>query len=127
MDPQIARQFLMPNSLNYYGLMGPKGYNFGQVVYFCQQCALNNVPIYYMEFMLDEQQTNLAQVNLDAVADSPTAKFALKLQTITKENLSINEDKSQFLKKSKSNERKSNKTKTTKGSDFEEFISSEKL
>ena len=41
--------------------------------------------------------------------------------------LSVNEDKTQFLKKSSGEEKTSKKTKTSKGGDYEDFISKDSL
>jgi len=59
---------MMPNSLNYYGLLGPKGNNFGQVLYFCQDCQMSRVNYYYIEFFLAEDGNT--DVNFDAIIES---------------------------------------------------------
>jgi hypothetical protein len=36
----IDEQNAMPKSLNYYGMLGPEGKGFGQMVYFCKDCKI---------------------------------------------------------------------------------------
>lgn len=77
----------MPNSLNYYGLLGPQGKNFGQVNYFCKDCVMENLQVYFIEFILDEE-ADKEKVNFDSVLDSGNTKLTVNLQPITDKMLS---------------------------------------
>lgn len=45
----------MPPSLNYFGLLGPKGTNFGELVYYCQDCVIENILYKSIDFIVADE------------------------------------------------------------------------
>ena len=76
----------MPQSLNYFGLLGPNGTDFGQMVYFCEDCLLEKSQFTYIDFEVAADNN----VNFDAVVVSPQDVFNIRLEVVDK-----NEEKKQ--------------------------------
>ena len=77
---RIDRQSIMPATLNYYGMLGPEGKDFGQVVYYCEQCILENLEYKTMDFFVKD-----GDVNFDAVISTPDDKIDLVLEQVASE------------------------------------------
>ena len=72
----IDRQQLLPSTLNYFGMLGPEGTDFGRVVYHCQECAIENGQFKVISF------TAKNDFNFDAIISSPENALEIKLEKV---------------------------------------------
>ena len=54
---------MIPNDFNYFGLLGPTGKDFGQMIYYCSECTLADLPYKIIQFRLEDKE----DVNLDVI------------------------------------------------------------
>ena len=78
-DKYVDRQQSVPASLNYFGLLGPTGSNFGEMVYHCKDCILEHIMYKTIEFQV---QDALVDINFNAMVESPNDAVEVKFEEV---------------------------------------------
>lgn len=73
---KIDRQQLLPSSLNYFGMLGPYGGDYGRMAYFCQECVMENAEFKIIAF------TSVKDFNFDAIISSPDNSIEVRLEKV---------------------------------------------
>jgi len=79
---QIDRQQIIPASLNYFGLLGPTGENFGQMIYFCQDCVIEEAFYKTIEFEISDALSSTKDINFDVVVTSEDNSVDVKFEEV---------------------------------------------
>ncbi|CDW81429.1 laminin subunit alpha-like [Stylonychia lemnae] len=79
LNSKVDRQQILPPSLNYLGLIGPKGSDFGEVVYHCSGCIIENEMFKTIEFLIDDDNND---VNFNAIMSSSNNKLELLFEYV---------------------------------------------
>jgi hypothetical protein len=77
---EIPKQYQIPNSFNYFGLLGPSGKDFGQMLYHCKDCVLEGSA--FKSIQLQVREDTSSDINFDAIIHSDLSQVAIELREV---------------------------------------------
>jgi hypothetical protein len=78
----VDRQQVIPPSLNYFGFLGPSGKGFGELVYHCKDCVLENIKFKTIDLMVEDEN---ADINFNAIVSSPSDSVEIKFEAVVED------------------------------------------